>query len=272
MRGSLGRPLTFLKPASHTIRKLRGEVATDGAPPDPPRLEFSRARSGRNALDAFAIGPLGEDIDGPAPPILERIPKLGERGPPPVEAGLPHAEQSRPRGPPPRRPKGPAPRPRPPRANPPPRPLGKARARPSGLSAVSEANLEQTLIRRGLITRRGTRAHCKAQRAQKLSAAGGEAKGLLEVMIAAKALTSPCRRSRFVCPRRRQRRRQEVRHQIPGYQILERLGKGSMGIVYKAKQTSVDRDGGRQGPAGHAGKEQRIRQVASSARRPSPPG
>src|SRR5205814_7551192 len=32
-----------------------------------------------------------------------------------------------------------------------------------------------------------------------------------------------------------------TRRQIPGYQLLEKLGKGSMGTVYKARQLSMNR-------------------------------
>jgi serine/threonine-protein kinase len=100
---------------------------------------------------------------------------------------------------------------------------------------MSEKNLEQTIIRRGLVTPEELEV-CKAHR-ERLSSAQDQPKGLLEVMVAAKALT-PTQAQRLVKEIGREAQR---KHEIPGYQIIDRLGKGSMGIVYKAKQTSVDR-------------------------------
>src|SRR4051794_2478134 len=102
------------------------------------------------------------------------------------------------------------------------------------LSSLNEFNLEKSILRRGLATANEIDL-CKSHKA-KLAAKGDESKGLLDIMVEARVLTKN-QALRLL----KEMGETNKKFEIPGYQILERLGKGSMGMVFKARQTSVDR-------------------------------
>ena len=99
-------------------------------------------------------------------------------------------------------------------------------------SGIDDSQLEKSILRRGLATAAEIEA-CKSQRKQQVAKENDVPKSLLEIMVEAKVLTRS-QMTRLVQESGEANRK----FQIPGYQMLQKLGKGSMGVVYKAKQQS----------------------------------
>jgi serine/threonine-protein kinase len=95
--------------------------------------------------------------------------------------------------------------------------------------ALDEERLAHVLVQRGLVT------NSEVSQCRSAAGKGTGPEGLLARLVEANCLT----------PEQARRVSQElnllVGQQIPGYQLLEKVGQGSMGIVFKARQLSMNR-------------------------------
>jgi eukaryotic-like serine/threonine-protein kinase len=98
----------------------------------------------------------------------------------------------------------------------------------SGPAKLDEERLAHALVSRGLVTRE------EVQQCRPADGPGG-AKALLDRLTEAGLLTAgQARRALEELPLL-------MNQQIPGYQLLEKLGQGSMGTVFKARQLNLNR-------------------------------
>ncbi len=107
------------------------------------------------------------------------------------------------------------------------------RADSKGLSDLTEAELVRTVLERDLATKSEI-DQCKAM--QERLSRKDEHKPLMQIMLEGGVITKNQARRLMQESGEVQKMREP-----PGYQILSPIGQGSMGMVYKAKQLSMDR-------------------------------
>jgi serine/threonine protein kinase len=96
---------------------------------------------------------------------------------------------------------------------------------------VAEEKMARALISRGLLTREEFQRFRQGE-----AQCGGESHEDLLLRLSRAGLITDSQAKRLGSELK-----VLTRHQIPGYQLLEKLGKGSMGTVYKARQLSMNR-------------------------------
>src|SRR6266550_2725217 len=100
----------------------------------------------------------------------------------------------------------------------------------SGLSANLDTEIGKAIVELGLATKTEVE-FCKEQQKQ---SSDPNQRSLADVLIEHNFITvNQAKRIRS--------KLEERRSQIPGYRLMEKLGKGAMATVYKAKQESLDR-------------------------------
>jgi serine/threonine-protein kinase len=107
------------------------------------------------------------------------------------------------------------------------------------MAEMTSSNLDSLLGR--LVVEKGLATPEEVQQCIERRESGGEAEDLRHASLADLLVTEGVVTRRQIERIRPEVEEQRAKRQIPGYQLLEKLGSGAMATVYKARQLSLDR-------------------------------